>query len=304
MITLSQFIYTFSTIAAADITDKTTQESNRKTGVFVSILPQKFFVEQIGKQRVDVKVMVEPGASPHTYEPKPRQMAALSKTRIYFSVGLPFEKVWLGRILSANKDIKVVPTDEGIEKIHMTEHYHHDTEHEHKESGTSDNNNDSEPDPHIWLAPNLVILQAQHILRALKDIDPDHARFYDSNYKSFVSEIEKLDGQIKEILATKKGVKFMVFHPSWGYFAREYNLEQMPIEIEGKAPKPSRLQELINLARKKKISVIFAQPQFSIKNARQIAREINAEVVFADPLAYNWFDNLREVAHKFKSALQ
>lgn len=289
--------------------------TDEKMHIFVSILPQKFFVEQIGKNIVDVQVMVQPGASPHTYEPKPQQMASLSETKIYFSIGLPFERVWLGKIAAANKKMSIVHTDEGIKKIHMMEHYHHDEESEHKEdighdkhheneSGKTDNSHNGEPDPHIWLSPELVIIQAQHILKALKNADPDHASIFDSNYNKFISEVEKLDGELKKIFADKPGVQFMVFHPSWGYFAHTYNLQQLPIEIEGKNPKPSQLQELILRAKKDKISVVFAQPQFSVKSARQIAREINGEVVFADPLAYNWFDNLREVAAKFKSALK
>ena len=309
--------------------------SDDKLTVFVSILPQKFFVEQIGKDRVDVQVMVEPGASPHTYEPKPQQMIALSKTDIYFAIGLSFEKVWLDKISATNKNMKIVNTDDGIEKIQMVGHNHHeeDNDVEHKFTETKSAKNDKEqnlnqkqelepdlheehkhkgehkehkgePDPHIWLSPKLVIIQANHILKGLKSIDPQSGAFYDANYKTFILKIEKIDKDLKDIFRDKKGVKFMVFHPSWGYFARDYNLQEIPIEKEGKNPRPAELQELINHAREDKILVIFVQPQFSAKSAKQIAREINGEVVFADPLAYDWFKNLIEVADKFKSALK
>ncbi|MBF0302603.1 MAG: zinc ABC transporter substrate-binding protein [Desulfamplus sp.] len=268
--------------------------------VFVSILPQKFFVDQIGKERVDVQVMVQPGASPHTYEPKPQQMIALSKTKIYFASGLPFEKIWLGKVSASNKNMKIVNTDDGIKKIQMVSHYHHE---KHIEQSHSDANL-GEADPHIWLSPKLVAIQAQHILNGLKAVDPDSSSFYDTNYQIFISEIEKLDAELNSIFADKKGLQFMVFHPSWGYFAQDYNLEELPIEIEGKNPKPAQLQELISHARKNKISIIFVQPQFSVKSAQQIAKEIDGEVIFADPLGYDWFKNLRDVADKFQSALK
>lgn len=318
-------------------TSSRVEAAEGKIPVFVSIVPQKFFVEQIGRDRVDVQVMVEPGASPHTYEPKPQQMRALSKARVYFAIGLPFEHVWLGKIAAANRDMKIVHTDEGIEKIQMVgEHHHegeageqhraepphkpdgakHTAEPPHKPAGERDSAEEhhrpdgepgelhGEPDPHIWLSPGLVAIQAEQILNGLKAVDPSSAALYESNYRTFISQITALDGELKEIFAGKQGVQFMVFHPSWGYFAREYKLKELPIEMEGKDPKPAQIQELISHAREHKISVIFVQPQFSVKSAHQIAKEINGEVVFADPLAYDWFKNLREVADKFKAALR
>ena len=94
----------------------------------------------------------------------------------------------------------------------------------------------------------------------------------------------------------------MVFHPSWGYFARQYGLEQVPIEIEGKAPKPAQLAELIGHAKEQNIQIIFVQPQFSRKSAEVVAREIGGKVVFADPLAEDWLQNLADVAEKFRQA--
>ncbi|MBF0242929.1 MAG: zinc ABC transporter substrate-binding protein [Desulfamplus sp.] len=289
--------------------------ANSKLEIFVSIMPQKFFVEQIGKELVDVHVMVEPGASPHTYEPKPQQMVALSKTKIYFAIGLPFEKVWLDKLSASNKEMLIVNTDDGIEKIYMqAEHHHHDEEskeahkeHHHDHQADIENKEmekKGEPDPHIWLSPKLVAIQAGHILNGLKRVDPASASIYEENYNKFISEINKLDEEINSIFANKKGVQFMVFHPSWGYFAKDYNLKEIPIEVQGKNPKPAQLQEIIKHAKEHKISIIFAQPQFSTKSAKQIAKEINGEVLFADPLEYDWFKNLYKVADRFKAALK
>jgi zinc transport system substrate-binding protein len=271
--------------------------------VFVSILPQKFFVQQIGKELVDVEVMVQPGASPATYEPKPKQMAALSRARIYFSIGVPFENAWLRKISATNPEMKVVHTDQGITKIPMAAHHDEEDGSRHEDRHSRDQHAHGTLDPHIWLSPSLVKIQAQTILEALQEIDPEHAGIYEDNFRQFVSAVDALDTRLKAVFAAKDGMRFMVFHPSWGYFAEAYGLQQIPIEVEGKNPKPAQLKALIEHARENKISVVFVQPQFSTKSAELIAREIGGQVVFADPLAENWLDNLYDVASKFKAAL-
>ncbi|MGD9290193.1 MAG: zinc ABC transporter substrate-binding protein [Desulfobacterales bacterium] len=289
-----------------------------KLPVFVSIVTQKYFVQQIGKDLVDAQVMVQPGASPATYEPKPQQMADISKTKIYFAIGVPFENAWLKKIAAANPDMRVVHTDDGIEKRAMAAHHHeeaaeehHEDEHDHKKAEHHDEATHDEGhhdhaglDPHIWLSPPLVKIQAQTILAALQESDPDHRSVYEANFKAFAAQIDKLDADLKKTFAGKKGLQFMVFHPAWGYFAHAYGLKQVPIEIEGKDPKPAQLKKLIQHARENDIKVVFVQPQFSTKSAELVAREIGGQVAFVDPLAEDWMANLRQVADKFQAALK
>ena len=295
--------------------------ANNKLMVFVSIAPQKYFVQQIAKDLVDVKVMVLPGADPHRYEPKPQQMVAISKAKLYFAIGIEFEKANLSKIVSVNPKIKVVHTDRGIKKIPMAAYHHHEEEGEHREKAEVHKEDDhpyekgdaahedsyhghGRLDPHIWLSPPLVKILAQTIMNALQEADPSHRALYESNFQQFVSQINKLDAELKTILAGKQGLQFMVFHPSWGYFSNTYGLKQVPVQIEGKEPRPAQLKELIEHAKEKNIQVIFVQPQFSAKSAELVAKEINGEVAFVDPLAENWSANLREVANKFKAALK
>ena len=272
-------------------------QAGKKLAVFVSIAPQKYFVHQIGQERVDVQVMVSPGASPATYEPKPQQMAALSKTPIYFAIGVPFEKNWLKKITAANPNMRVVPTDHGIQKIPMSAHRHAAEKRPEKD-------HQDESDPHIWLSPRLVMIQARTIRDALQEIDPAYRSVYEANYKAFISTLEDLDDELRNTFADQQGLQFMVFHPSWGYFADTYGLKQIAVEIEGKNPKPAQLKELIEHAKKNQIRIIFVQPQFSSKSAKLVAKEIGGQMVVADPLAQNWSDNLREVARKLKAALK
>lgn len=273
------------------------------TRVFVSIAPQKYFVQKIGGDLVSVAVLVPAGADPHTYEPKPKQMAELSKCAVYFAVGIDFEKAWLPRIAGTNPKMRIVHTDDGIKKIIMTDH-HRDKKSRHGYTGTGHHHHEGTQDPHVWLSPALVKIQAEHILHALIDIDPNNQMRYKNNYSAFLKEIDILDAELKNLFAGRKGDRFMVFHPSWGYFAKEYELEQVPIEIEGKAPKPAQLTTLIRHAREHGIRVVFVQPQFSVKSAEMISREIGGHVVHVDPLTENWAGNLREVARKFITAVR
>lgn len=297
--------------------------ANEKLYVFVSIQPQKYFVQQIGKDLVDIQIMVKPGANPATYEPKPQQMVGLSNAKIYFAIGVPFENAWMGKIAESNPNMRVIHTDRSIEKLAMKTHHHHDdqakehhkdehhkanhnyekSEHHGEAAHNEDHHEHAVLDPHIWLSPPLVKIQSRNILAALQEVDPAHRSVYEANFKEFTTRIDQLDTDLKNTFAGKKGRQFMVFHPAWGYFAHAYGLKQVPIEIEGKDPKPAQLKELIQHARGKGIKVVFVQPQFSAQSAKIIAREIGGQVAFANPLAENWMTNLRQVAEKFQAAI-
>lgn len=279
--------------------------------VFVSILPQKYFVQQLcGNDFLDIEVMVQPGASPATYEPKSSQMRKLAGSVAYFAIGVPFEQAWLDRIAGVNPNMQIVHTDAGIEKYPMAEHPHHGKE-EHPATGNGPNaasghtthHATSGLDPHIWLSPVLVKQQVQTIAEALIRLYPEQQTMIAHNLAAFNTRIDRLDSELRSLLADKKGMEIMVFHPSWGYFSRAYGLQQVAIEIEGKDPKPAQLRELIEQARNHHIRVVFAQPQFSTKSAELIAREIHGSVLFIDPLAEDWLANMQTVAKKFKEAL-
>jgi len=258
--------------------------------VFVTIAPQKYFVEQIAGDKVQVGVMVPPGSNQHSYEPRPRQMADLAQSSIYFAVGDPAEKAWLSKLASVNKNLRIVRTDKGIKKLEMEEHHHGHEEHGH------DDHDHGMPDPHIWLDPVLVISQAKIIADALAQADPMNKNFYAANLNGFTNRLKVIDKDIARITQASKNKKFMVFHPSWGYFAARYKIQQIAVEVEGKSPKPAELAKLIDTAKKQKLKVIFAQPQFSKKEVETIAKETGARVVFIDPLAENWETNIINVA--------
>lgn len=263
----------------------------RPLRVFVSVLPQKTFVERIGGERVQVEAMVRPGDSPHTYEPTPRQVAALADADLYVAVGGTFEDAWMGRIRSTNPRMAIVNTGEGLNLRALQAH-----DHDGGEEAAPDEGRHQSKDPHLWTSPPLVRQMAARIRDALTELDPAQGPFYAANYASFATELDDLDRDIRAQLAGLTNRRFMVFHPSWGYFADTYGLTQVPIEHEGKEPGPKALVALIEQARREQVKVIFVQPQFSRKAAAQIAAAIDGRVEVMDPLAADYSANLRRVA--------
>ena len=264
--------------------------------ITVSIVPQKYFVERIGGEHVSVNVLVAPGASPATYEPKPAQLTALSQADAYVSIGVPFENAWMDRIASANPEMLMVDTTRGIERRPMGA--------ERREpEGRATGSEAASPDPHIWLSPRLVKVQAQTICAALVELDPAHRETYKANLDGFLADIDVLIADINDTLAGLDQRRFIVFHPAWGYFADEFDLEMIPIEVGGQEPSAAELADLITRAQDEGIKVIFAQPEFSTTAAEAIAGEIGGEVLLISPLAPDWLSNLRQVATTFANAL-
>jgi len=275
-------------------------EETEKTIVAVTILPQAGFVEAIGGDKVEVVVMVPPGASPHTYEVTPTQMAQLSKAKVYAKVGSPveFELTWMDKLIAVNGAMLVVDCSEGIELIESGEEHHHEGEaeaEEHEHEGV---------DPHIWLSPKNAMIMARHICDGLKQVDPANEAFYEENYTAYTEELTELDSELAAELSGLANRKFIVVHPSFGYFAREYDLEQIGIEQSGKEAEADYLVRLITEAKEYDIRVVFVSPQFSRQSADSIAREIGGEVVIIDPLGKDVPENLRNIKEAVKQALE
>ncbi|MFW2579659.1 metal ABC transporter solute-binding protein, Zn/Mn family [Aliarcobacter butzleri] len=286
-----------------------------KPQLTVNILPQKYFVEKIVKDKFDINVMVKPGSSPHNFEPKPSQMKSLASSKVYFLVGDPSEQAWIEKFKQNAKDTLFVDTTVGIERIPMVAHKHHDEEDEDEHEGHAHHEHEHEHeehadhaesglDPHTWLDPISVKVQAKNIYEAMLKIDEKNGDFYKTNYEEFLKELDSLDSEIKNILVPYKDKAFMVFHPSWGYFAKRYDLEQISIEMEGKEPKPNELVKLIEEAKKHDIKIVFVAPQFSQKSAKTISESIGANVVSIDPLSGDWKNDLlktaKEIANSYK----
>jgi len=270
--------------------------------VFVSLPPQAYFVERVGGARVAVQVLVQPGQDPHTFEPSPRQMMALGRTKLYFTVGVPFEDRLVAKIRGTHRDLMVVDTDEGIEKRVMDAH--HEGEQEHDRDCEHGRGAEGEYDPHIWLSPPLIRIQARTVAAALGKVDPAYAAEYERNLEEFLRDLDDVHERIGTLLAPYKGEAFYVFHPAFGYFGDAYGLRQEAVEMEGKSPTPRQLAGLIERARVDGARIVFVQPQFARKSVDAVATAIGGVVVLMDPMARDVLGNLEEMAGKIEEALR
>lgn len=276
--------------------------------VAAGVAPVAHFARKIGGGLLQATVLVPAGADAHTYEPKPSQMRALAASALYLSTGLEFEEAWEKRLRAANPGMAYVRVDAGVRRLPMPRgHAHEEKGHGHKgKARMHGHDHEGEGDPHVWVAPSSAKVMAAGIAAALAKADPAHSKVYEANLTAFLREVDALDAELRGVFsaipAEKRG--FLVFHPAWGYLARDYGLTQQAIEFEGKEPSPRRLATLIAEARAKGYKAIFVQPQMSRRTAETIAQAIGAGLVAADPLAEDWADNLRAVAASFRAALK
>ncbi len=265
-----------------------------KPVVFVSIPPQAGLVRAIAGDRVEIHTLVGEGQSPHAYEPTARQLARLGEADALLTIGMPFEKHLLTKIVPLYPDLPIIGTQDGIE-LRAMPHKHHG-EHCSVDHGAKD--------PHVWLSPANTISIATAIFQALEKIDPANADKYRRNFGKLATEFRQLDDDIRAMLAPYAGSRFYVFHPSFGYFADAYGLEQIPVELDGKAPSPRQLVALIEQAKADGVKVVFVQKQFPAGSAKAIADAIGGTVAQLDPLAEDSVANLRLIAESIVQALE
>lgn len=244
--------------------------------VSVLLSPYEKIVREIAGESIDVVTLVPKNANPHTFEPKPDILKKFSEVSLYFSDGSGLDNAWRPRFLGVNPDVKVVDISEGVSFI--AEEHSHGEEH------------GEELDPHLWNSPRTAILLASNVCRALVSADAPRAKIYRENLERFRKKLSELDARFAYALKNlpEERRTFIVFHPSYGYLARDYGLRQIAVEMNGKEPKPRDLRNLVTVARKNRVKTVFVQPQFSRRAAESLSREIGAKIVSIDPLAYDF----------------
>lgn len=261
------------------------EKSGNKQTVSVSILPQKYLVEKIAGDYLQVNVMIPPGMSPETCDLSTEQLKKLYDSNICFTIGhLPFELTHLAPVIKQRKDIRIINHSEGIKLLSGSCGHQHHNGHEH--SGV---------DPHIWSSPRYVAQMAQQIFKALSEQYPTQKEKFEEGYKTLSKEIETVKEKADSALNEKRGSMFLIYHPALTYLADDYGLQQVAIENEGKEPNPAHLKHIIDLAKEKNIRIIFIQSQFDKNNALSVAKEIGGEVIPIDPLAENWTEEINKL---------
>ncbi|MBN2698060.1 MAG: zinc ABC transporter substrate-binding protein [Bacteroidales bacterium] len=252
--------------------------------VTVSILPETYFVEKIAGNLVRVSVLIPPGASPATYEPTASQLKDLGRSDCYIKIGhLGFELSWMDRIRSVNPEMSVVDLSEGIELIVGKGGLH---------AGV---------DPHIWLSARNAKIMAENILRAMQVLLPGQTDILARNYHDFLTEIEHLNDTITTILEGLENRSFMTYHPSLSYYARDYDLRQYPLEIDGKSPSSAYLKDLADIGENEGIEILFLQMQLDQHNAEVLAKEIGAEIIQINPLDPDWYHQMIYITNALKA---
>lgn len=294
LLTISLFCILLSTFATAGL--------SAPLEVFVSIPPQKWLCEQLGGELVHTQLLVGKGRDPHTFEPTPQQMTALSQAKIYFTLDLEFEEQILPRLQKSAPHLLMIDTADGVTPLVMSEEElaHHDHEDHHNHGGEAHHHGNH--DPHIWLSPPNLKIMAATMAEALIAQDPANQKIYTERMLQLNQNLDQLHAQISSKLAPFKGKNFYVFHPAFGHFAHTYSLQQKAIETGGKSPSPKQLAALITEAKENGARVIFVQPQFDPKSAQAIATAIHGEVVPLDPLAEDVAANLQIMSSRIADA--
>ena len=261
-------------------TSHKTNGASDRLDVTVTLLPYADFVEQVGGDRVDVSVMVPRGASPHSYEPTPSQMVALSSTDVYVQAGsgIEFEVIWMDKLIEQNPQMAVINGSAGIGLL------------------ASSDTDEPGMDPHVWTSPLNAKVIVQNIRDGLVAIDPDNEGFYRSNAESYLEQLDDLDAYIHSKLDGHSNRHFLIYHPSFGYLSHEYALGELSIEFEGKEPTPQGLQECIDLAQEYALNYVFTEPQFVLEYAETIADATSGETVTIDALAQDYIGSMRNTA--------
>ncbi len=265
--------------------------------VAVSLLPQAEFVRRIAGDSISLLVLVGPGASPHSYEPSPRQMAELSKARIWFTIGVDFEKALKPKIAKLYPSLGIVDTSAKVAFRALEEHHHDGTE------ADAPGDAPGGRDQHIWLGREAVKAQLAVILSSLQALVPAQAAAFSSRHAAFGAELDRVFDGLKAELKANAGKKVFVFHPSFGYFLDEFGLIQEAVEAGGKEPTQKILAELIQEAKAEGAKTIFVQKQFPAAAAKTVASAIGGVVVEIDPLAENWLENIQIMGEALRRSL-
>lgn len=250
--------------------------------IFVSIPPQKFLAEQIGRQLVNVQVMLEPGHAPETFEPTPRHMADVAGADFYFSIGVPFENAWLRELQQQNPVLQVVECCAQFAKATAR--------------------SDEHDDPHVWVSPMRFLRAAELMHAALLSRDIGNRAFYDRSYRNLSAELAMLHRDLRYLLKGRRINEFIISHGALGPLARDHGLTQIALESGGREVGPKTLADITALARRQGIHSVFLLKQHNQGPARALARELNAELVEIDPLAENYLDNMRAIGRLLGAA--
>ncbi len=286
-------------------------EKPSKPVVAVSIVPEKEFVHAVAGDLVDVVTMIPPGSSPSNYQPTPLEMQSFSNASIYFTIGVPAEDAnILKKANELNPRLKIVRLDDEVEKKYPHRYFNETHSHEDGEiqsdniDKTSKEHDLGMKDPHIWMSPKRVMVMVDIIAKELSEMDNENSEIYLKNAKSYKEKLSSLDLKIKQTLDGIQNKSFIIYHPALGYFADDYGLEMISVEISGKNASAKELQSIIDFARENNIKVVFYQSEIDSNQSKTLANEIGGKTTEISTLSGNYIENMEKIASTFKEVLQ
>lgn len=258
-----------------------------RIGVVVSIGPQIEFVKAVGGDKVDVTLMVPSNADPHTYEPLANQLSQVSNAKMYAELGTPieFEVNYMDKIKAINPNMLVVNTSQGINLI-----------------PNSAENESTSMDPHDYVDPKNAEIMVNNIYQGLVQIDPEDKDYFQKNRDNYLQQLDDLNKNTTKLLKGKQGTNILIYHPAFGYYAKDYNLTQVGAMINDEEPSPQRIAMMVNIAKQNNITIIYSEPQYDPKFMQSIASQIGAQVLNVNDLDEHYVQNMENIAIEFSKA--
>ncbi|MGO1651101.1 metal ABC transporter solute-binding protein, Zn/Mn family [Senegalia sp. (in: firmicutes)] len=289
-------------LALTGCSDDELADDDGKITVAAGVPPIKGFIDAITQGDMEVVTMIPPGNSPTNYQPSPKELQKFSDAKVYFAMGVPAENSnIIPKAKDLNENIEIVNLAKGVSEVYPMRNFSEDEDHSHEEDEDHDHEGE---DPHIWLSPKRVIEMIDIIRDKLIEISPENEETYKENAESYKNELSNIDDSIKETLKGAKNQSFIIYHPSFGYFADDYGLNMIAIEESGKEASAKRITEVIDLAKDNNIKFVFYQGEFSSTQAETIAKEIDGEAIKVNPLSEEYIENMKNISEKFKEVLK
>jgi zinc transport system substrate-binding protein len=261
--------------------------SNGKIGVVVSLGPEVEWVNAVGGDKVNVTLMVPSGSDPHTYEPLPNQLTQVSNAKMYIEVGssIEFENNYMDKIKEANPNMLVVNASQGIKLI-----------------PNSAENESETVDPHVWVDPKNAKIMVNNIYNGLVQEDPTDKDYFQKNRDQYLQQLDQLDKNTTQLLKGEQKTTLLIFHPAFGYYAKDYNLTIVGAMINDEEPSPQRIAMMVDIAKKNNITIVYSEPQYDPKFMQSVASQINGQVLTVSDLDEHYIQNMNNVAIAFSKA--
>ena len=274
-------------------TEKTVTES--KETLVASTAPLKWLVQKIAGNNYDVIAIVPPNANHELFEPKPDDLKKLETSKLFFTYNLlGFEKKIAESLNNSDKVVNVLSSANPA--LLLKGHDHHEDKDKHDDHDKHDEHDEhGEIDPHVWFSLKLMPSAALEIKNKLVQAYPDKKDVFEKNYNAFLEELAKVKEELDKKMASKTKKAYMIYHPALNYFIKDYNVEEVSVEYEGKEPTAQQIKEIIDEAKEHNITTILVQPQFPKQSIEIIAKEIpNAKIVEFNVDKENVFENLNQ----------